>query len=127
VKDLEDAVAIYQSQRAYDSVITKCGKCIETLARKVNKSHRLVREEQETGRLLHRFLEKEVINRFSEDPENREAFRLFAYTSYLIYTYRSKLGAHTDEKLWWGRDQIALSALVLTFYLIDLFATRISQ
>ena len=125
VEQLKEAVRLCQSHTAFDAVLTKCGKCMEILAGQLNKRHKLVREHMDTGKLLVRFMDKEVMNRFSEKVEDREAFRLFAYSGYVIYTYRSKLGAHTDDRLWWGKDQVALSALVLTFYLVDLFSTSL--
>ncbi len=125
VRELKEAVELYQTRQPHDSVITKCGRSIEILVREVNEMFQLVRGESRTGGLLVKFTENDVIRRISDRPDERDIFKRFAKLCSDVYKLRSKLGAHYEEGMGWGQDQVAISTLVLTFYLLDLFVIRI--
>lgn len=119
-EQLEQAIKIYTKTNAYDSVILKCGKIMEILVREINKKYKLVSKNKQITRIIQDFKDEKIISKI-ESPEDREVFRIFAYSAYLIYKYRSKMGAHADEDFWWGTNRVAMSCLLLTFYLVDLY------
>lgn len=119
VEQIQQAIEIYKKTSSYDSVITKCGKVMEILVREVNKKYKLVDENKPITEIIAEFKNQDIINKI-QSQKDREAFRIFAYSAYLIYKYRSKMGAHIDW--WWGMNQVAMSCLLLTFYVVDLFS-----
>jgi hypothetical protein len=92
---------------------------MEILVRKLNKKYALVNENKKVTEIIAEFKNPSVTSKIKH-KEDREAFTVFANSAYLIYKYRSKMGAHEDW--WWGLNQVAMSCLLLTFYLVDLFA-----
>ena len=117
LKQIEDALELWRKTEYYDTVLTKCGKSIESLAVKINEINKLCDKPLSGSRLVSEFRNKEV---FEKIPENkREKFRVLADSMHLVYKLRSKMGAHIDPDFWATGD-VAFAALFLTLFVFDL-------
>ena len=123
--ELREAIDIHQKTGVYDAVITKCGRCVEVMVEELNRDYLLFDPKEQITSMISRMKDEEVIRRFSDDTEDRETFRIFAYAAYTIYKFRSKMGAHPDW--WWGKEEVASSCLILTFYIVDLYVTELRK
>lgn len=118
IEQIKQAIEIYKNTSSYDSVITKCGKVMEILVNKLNKDYKLISRNEPITVIIRKLKEEDTIKKV--ESEKRESFRVFSYSAYIIYKFRSKMGAHADW--WWGMEEIAMSCLMLTLYLLDLFS-----
>ena len=125
VNELTEAMEIYQKTQVYDSVVTKCGRCVEILVSNVNQEMGLVSNDLTTGKILWQFTKKEVLEQVSEEKGRREAFEAFASAALAVYSFRSKMGAHWSDNWWWGKREIAAACLILALHLSSLYVIRL--
>lgn len=90
----QEAMEMLKKDQPYDSVITKCGRCLEILAGHVNETLQLFPEETPSHRMVTQFAREETVKKVRKPL--RDDFRAFAHGAYFIYRMRSKVGAHPE-------------------------------
>lgn len=125
VDELKKAINTHQRTRNHSAVITNCGRCSEIIIKELNEQYSLFPPNKQITKMISEIKEKAVIEKFSNNREKKETFRIFGSAIYTIYQLRHKLGAHADWK--WGEREIATSCLILTLYLADLYSMDIRK
>lgn len=123
IENLKDALEL-QKMKSYDSVLVKCGKCVEIMVNYLDENFELFETQLSTGRMIRKFGTKEIEEKI-EDDVSIDTWRTFSDGINVVYRFRNLMGAH--ESWSWGEDQVATSCLILTFYLVDIFLTLLYQ
>ena len=123
IANLKEALKL-QKMDSYDSVLVKCGKCVEIMVDELNYDYSLFDKELSTGKMIARLRNEDISNKVKEKV-NSDFFRTFVDGINIVYRFRNIMGAHSG--LEWGIDQVATSCLILTFYLADLYIWTIRK
>lgn len=123
IENLQDALKLYKIE-SYDSVLVKCGKCVEIMMDELNDQYELFDSDLRTGNMINQ-LRNEQIREKLKNEINKDYVRTFIDSVSLIYNFRNIMGAHSGFE--WGQDQVATSCLILTFYLVDLYIWSIRR
>ena len=122
LENLKDALEL-QKMGKYDSVLVKCGKCVENMMGELDYDYSLFDKKLSTGRMIARLQKEDIFNKVKK--VNIEDFRTFVDGIGVVYRFRNIMGAHSG--LEWGIDQVSTSCLTLTFYLADLYIWSIRK
>lgn len=118
IENLKEALKL-QKMSSYDSVLVKCGKCVEIMVSELDYDYSLFDKELSTGKMIARLRNEDIINKVKKKKVDTDDFRTFVDGINVVYRFRNIMGAHSG--LEWGIDQVAPSCLILTFYLADLY------
>jgi len=118
MENLREALKL-QKLGSYDSVLVKCGKCVEIMVDELNHDYSLIDKELSTGRMINKLRNEEIFNKMKKKKVNGDFFKTFIDGINVVYGFRNMMGAHSG--LDWYADQVAQSCLILTFYLADLY------
>lgn len=124
IENLQDALKLYKIE-SYDSVLVKCGKCVEIMMDGLNDQYDLFDYGISTGNMINQLKNEKIIEKLNEEIISKDLLRTFIDGISLIYRFRNIMGAHAG--LEWGQDQVATSCLILTFYLTDLYLWAIRK
>lgn len=117
IENLKEALKL-QKMDSYDSVLVKCGKCVEIMVDELDYDYSLFDKELSTGKMIARLRNEDIFNKVKEKIDI-DFFRTFVDGINVVYRFRNIMGAHSG--LEWGIDQVATSCLILTFYLADIY------
>lgn len=118
IANLKEALRL-QRMGSYDSVLVKCGKCVEIMVNELDYDYSLFDKELTTGTMINKLRNGDAFDRM-KDKVDMDNFRTFIDGISVVYRFRNTMGAHSGWA--WGRDnQVAQSCLILTFYLADLY------
>ena len=117
IENLKEALKL-QKMGSYDSVLVKCGKCVEIMVNELDDDYSLFDKELSTGKMINRLRNEDIFNKVKNEVDTDD-FRTFIDGINVVYRFRNIMGAHAGGA--WGRDQVATSCLILTFYLVDLY------
>ena len=123
IENLKDALKL-QKMGSYDSVLVKCGKCVEIMVNELDDDYSLFDKELSTGRMITRLRNENIFNKVKNQVDTDD-FRTFVDGINVVYRFRNIMGAHSGWN--WGIDQVATSCLILTFYLTDLYMWNIRK
>ena len=123
IENLKGALNLQQIE-SYDSVLVKCGKCVEIMVNYLDENYLLFDTKISTGKIIQQFRKEEIIDKIKDDID-KDTWRTFTDGINIVYRFRNLMGAHADWT--WGEERIAISCLILTFYLVDLFLTDIHE
>jgi hypothetical protein len=123
IEHLRDALKL-QRVGPYDSVLVKCGKCVEIMVSELDYDYSLFNRKLSTGRIITRLRDEDILKKVTKKV-NRESFKTFVDGINVVYRFRNIMGAHSGFE--WGIDQVATSCLILTFYLADLYIWNIRK
>ncbi|MFX1508593.1 MAG: hypothetical protein ACFFDC_21125 [Promethearchaeota archaeon] len=123
VENLREALNL-QKMGSYDSVLVKCGKCVENMVDELNYDYSLFDKELTTGRMINELRNQDVLKKMKKKI-NMDDFRTFVDGINVVYRFRNIMGAHVAWD--WGIDQVATSCLILTFYLANLYLWEIRK
>jgi len=118
MENLKEAVKL-QKMGSDDSVLVKCGKCVEIMVNELDYDYSLFDKELSTGKMINKLRNEEVFNKMKKKKVNVDFFKTFIDGINVVYRFRNMMGAHSG--LDWNADQVAQSCLILTFYLADLY------
>ena len=124
IENLKDALEL-QKMGKYDSVLVKCGKCVEIMVSELDHDYSLFDKELSTGRMISKLRDEEIFNKMKKKKVDVDFFKTFVDGINVVYRFRNIMGAHSG--LDWGVDQVATSGLILTFYLADLYMWTIRK
>ena len=124
IENLKEALKL-QKMCSYDSVLVKCGKCVEIMVSELNYDYSLFVKKLSTGRMITRLRNEDIFNKVKKKKVDIDDFRTFVDGINVVYRFRNIMGAHSG--LEWGIDQAATSCLILTFYLADLYTWNIRE
>lgn len=124
LENLKEALRL-QKMSSYDSVLVKCGKCVEIMVDELNYNYSLFSKQFSTGKMIARLRNEDIINKIKKRKLNVNDFKTFVDGISIVYRFRNIMGAHSG--LEWGIDQVAMSCLILTFYLSDLYMWNIRK
>ena len=124
IENLKEAIK-FQKMDSYDSVLVKCGKCVEIMTDELNYDYSLFDKELTTGRMITRLRNEDIINKVKKKEVDIDDFRTFIDGINVVYRFRNIMGAHSGWEL--GIDQVSTSCLILTFYLTDLYMFNIRK
>jgi len=117
IENLREALNL-QKMGSYDSVLVKCGKCVEIMVDELNYDYSLFDKELSTGRMITQLRDEDILKKMRNEEIDIDDFRTFVDGINVVYRFRNIMGAHSGWDL--GIDQVATSCLILTFYLADL-------
>jgi len=123
IENLQDALKLYKIE-SYDSVLVKCGKCVEIMMDELNDQYELFDSDLRTGNMINQLRNEQIREKLNHEI-NKDYVRTFTDSVSLIYNFRNIMGAHSGFE--WGQDQVATSCLILTFYLSDLYIWAIRR
>ena len=118
IENLKEALRL-QKMGSYDSVLVKCGKCVEIMVDELDDDYSLFDRELSTGRMIARLQSDDVLKKMKKKKVYIDYFRTFVDGINVVYRFRNIMGAHAGIE--WGLDQVATSCLILTFYLVNLY------
>jgi len=118
IENLKEAVKL-QKMGSDDSVLVKCGKCVEIIVEELDYDYSLFNKQPSTGKMITQMRNEDIINKVKKKKLDVDIFRTFVDGLSVVYRFRNMMGAHSG--LEWGIDQVATSCLILTFYLSDLY------
>lgn len=125
MENLREALKL-QKLGSYDSVLVKCGKCVEIMVDELDDDYSLFDEELSTGRIINLLRNEDIFNRMEDEVIiDIDVFRVFVDGIGVVYRFRNIMGAHSGFE--WGIDQVATSCLILTFFLADLYMHTIRK
>lgn len=119
IENLKEALKLHKMESC-DMVLVKCGKCVEIMTNELDDDFSLFDKDLSTGSMINQLRNTNIADKMNLD---RDDLRTFVDGISVIYRFRNIMGAH--EGWDWGKDQVATSCLVLTFYLVDLYMTDI--
>jgi len=122
IGNLGEAMKLHRME-SYDSVLVKCGKCVETMVDEMNNDYSLFSKNLSTGAMILRLRDTEMASKI--EAVDRGDLRTFVDGISVVYRFRNMMGAHAGVE--WGIDQAATSCLILTFYLVDLYLWRVRK
>ena len=123
VENMEEALKLHRME-SYDSVLVKCGKCVEIMVDEVDEDYSLFDKELSTGTMINQLRDDRIIKKLRVSVDN-DNLRIFVDGISVVYRFRNIMGAH--EGMEWELDQAATSCLILTFYLVDLYLWAIRK
>jgi hypothetical protein len=123
ISNLTDALELHRNGN-YDSVLVKCGKCVELMITKLNEDYQLFDNKITTGNMIGQLQNKIVCDKIEADKDD---LRTFAEGVGLVYRFRNIMGAHANPDYGWEAEQVATSCLILTLYLADSYFYKISK
>lgn len=123
IENMKEALKL-QKIDSYDSVLVKCGKCVEIMVNELDDDYSLFDKELSTGRIITRLRNEDIFNKMKKNVD-MDDFRTFVDGVNVVYRFRNIMGAHQGWE--WGIDQVATSCLILTFYLADLYMWNIRR
>jgi len=122
IQDLKEALEL-QKMGSYDSVLVKCGKCVEIMLSELDYDYSLFDKKLSTGNKIGRLRNEDILEKVNK--VDMDDFRTFVDGINVIYRFRNIMGAHSGWH--WGIDQVGTSCLILTFYLADLYMWNIRR
>lgn len=125
MENLREALKL-QKMGSYDSVLVKCGKCVEIMLDELNYDYSLFDKELSTGRMINKLRNEEIFNKMKKKRVIEDYFKTFIDGINLVYRFRNVMGAHSGWA-WGEEDQVAQSCLILTFYLADIYMWTIRK
>lgn len=123
ISELNEAMELHRNGK-YDSVLVKCGRCVELMLNELDEDYCLSLGKLKSGNKIGKLKSEEVCEELSVE---RDDLNTFVEGIGLIYKFRNKMGAHASGVFDWGKDQVATSCLILTIYLADFYASNIRK
>lgn len=123
IENLKQGLQLYKIG-AFDSVLVKCGKCVEEMLNELNSQYSIFDKQHNVRARIKKLRDNETVNKLKENiPPDQ--LRMFTDGISVIYRFRNIMGAHAGRG--WGYDQAAASCLILSFYLTDLYLWNIKK
>ena len=124
INELNEALELHRNEK-YDSVIVKCGRCVEIMLNELDQDYKLsFKTLKKTGNKIGKLKSEEVCKKISAGGDD---WNTFTDGIGLIYKFRNIMGAHASDFFEWGKEQVATSCLILTIYLADIYASEIRK
>jgi len=123
IDNLREALKLHRIE-SYDSVLVKCGKCVEIMLNEINEDYSLFDKKLSTGNMINQLRNEKIINKMKNEVD-KDDLMIFIDGVSVIYRFRNIMGAHEGWE--WGKNQVAMSCLILTFYLVDLYLWNIRR
>lgn len=117
IENLQEAMRLLKLH-SFDSVLVKCGKCVEIMINTINQHYDIFTKKQSIGNMIIQLKQDKFSEKFNE-VYNLNMWITFLDGIGVVYKFRNIVGAH--DSIEWREDQLAMSCLILTFYLVDLF------
>jgi len=124
MENLKEALKL-QKMGSFDSVLVKCGKCVESIVDELNHDYSLFDKQLRTGRMINRLRHEDTFDKITEKRLSEDDFRTFVDGVSVVYRFRNTMGAHSGME--WGIDQVSTSCLILAFYLVDFYMWNIRK
>jgi len=124
IENLKEALKL-QKMGSFDSVLVKCGKCVESIVDELNYDYSLFDKQLRTGTMINRLRHEDTFNKIIRKRLGEDDFRTFVDGISVVYRFRNTMGAHSGME--WGIDQVSTSCLILTFYLVDFYMWNIRK
>ena len=119
IENLREALRL-QKIGSYDSVLVKCGRCVETMMDELDDEYSLFEKELSTGQMIKQLRNENILDKMKSELGEIDNFRTFVDGINVVYRFRNVMGAH-EGWAWGSNEQVAQSCLILTFYLADLY------
>jgi len=119
IENLREALRL-QKIGSYDSVLVKCGRCVETMMNELDVDYSLFDKELSTGQMIKQLRNESILNKMKSEEVDMDNFRTFVDGINVVNRFRNVMGAH-EGWTWGSNEQVAQSCLILTFYLADLY------
>lgn len=123
LENLKEALQL-QKMGSYDSVLVKCGKCVEIMVHELDYDYTLFNRKLSTGKMIKQLRNEDISNKVT-DKVDKDDFITFIDGISVVYRFRNIMGAHSGWT--WGQDQVATSCLILALYLVDLYTVYIRK
>jgi len=125
IENLKEALRL-QKIGSYDSVLVKCGRCVEAMMDELDDAYSLFEGELSTGQMIKQLRNENILNKMKSELVDIDNFRTFVDGISVVYRFRNVMGAH-EGWAWGSNEQVAQSCLILTFYLADLYVWLIRK